>query len=395
MKLGNFENFRKALVKELSYDRTDWNKQRYTIRELEGNDPDEPRLQAMIEKYPALSRTRDAIKSSSHGKEIRDRMDMGIDNESYMGRAGQMLGTATSDILQDGARSFWWLMNAPQAVSNVIAEGAYGAVAPELYRAKKTTNRFGVDYDMRETASQKRALEDGIAFDAGDGEVRLKAGYFTRNSKIHERTFPGGHVAALLFPQGLAINSGLGLMTPFGGYEGYEAVLPDPEDKSKTTNVLGEVATKYFLGRTGNLLPYNEFKKVRPDVSYDEYQRYKAFKFDKKTDLDGSDGKLTLPFGILKGTTEGIHGPEVQFLGRSLPVTTAIVPFAASLAGGVGGAYIPTNRKRFGNRLVNMMAGTMTGTTVGMVGGELLEKERQRRNAAANQLAAQKDELGF
>ena len=29
----------------------------------------------------------------------------------------------------------------------------------------------------------------------------------------------------------------------------------------------------------------------------------------------------------------GIHGPEVQFLGRSLPVSTGLVPFATSVAG--------------------------------------------------------------
>ena len=48
-------------------------------------------------------------------------------------------------------------------------------------------------------------------------------------------------------------------------------MLPSEEDPSKTNNVLGEVAAKYILGRTGNLLPWDEFKKVRPDVSKDEY----------------------------------------------------------------------------------------------------------------------------
>ena len=40
------------------------------------------------------------------------------------------------------------------------------------------------------------------------------------------------------------------------------------------------------MGRTGNLLPYDEFSKVRPDVSKDEYGRYQAFKYDKNTDLN-------------------------------------------------------------------------------------------------------------
>ena len=90
-----------------------------------------------------------------------------------------------------------------------------------------------------------------------------------------------GAIQAMSIPAGIAINTGLGLMTPFGGAEGYKAALPSEEDPSKTSNVLGEVAMKYIMGRTGNLLPYEDFVKVRPDVSGEEFGRYKAFKFDK------------------------------------------------------------------------------------------------------------------
>ena len=50
-------------------------------------------------------------------------------------------------------------------------------------------------------------------------------------------------------------------------------------------------------------------------------------------DVDPRDGDVGLPGGAVKYTSEGIHGPEVQFLGRSLPVTTGIVPFASAVAG--------------------------------------------------------------
>ena len=86
------------------------------------------------------------------------------------------------------------------------------------------------------------------------------------------------------------------------------------------------------------MLPYDEFKKVRPDVSKDEYMRYKAFKFNKEGDIDLTDGDFTVPTGILKGTMDGIHGPELQFLGRSLPVATAILPTIAAGIGTVAGA---------------------------------------------------------
>ena len=125
----------------------------------------------------------------------------------------------------------------------------------------------------------------------------------------------------------------------FGGYEGYEAVIPSAEDPTKTDNVVGEIAAKYLMGRTGNLLPYDEFKKVRPDVSKDEYMRYKAFKFDKDGDMNiFDDGQVTLPTGALKFAE---IRAELQFLGRSLPVNTALIPFA----GAVGGAMIGAKKR--------------------------------------------------
>jgi hypothetical protein len=45
------------------------------------------------------------------------------------------------------------------------------------------------------------------------------------------------------------------------------------------------------------------------------------------------DGNISFPAGVLRATTDGIHGAEIQFLGRSLPVNTAIVPFASAVAG--------------------------------------------------------------
>ena len=109
------------------------------------------------------------------------------------------------------------------------------------------------------------------------------------------------------------------------------------EDPTKTSNPLLEVAAKYILGRTGNLLPYDEFSEYRPDVSKGDYNRYKAFKYEKQEDWNPLDGDFTLLAGALKGTTEGIHGPELQMLGRSLPLTTTITPYLGALVGGAVG----------------------------------------------------------
>jgi hypothetical protein len=167
-------------------------------------------------------------------------------------------------------------------------------------------------------------------------------------------------------------------MTPFGGAEGYKAAIPSEEDPSKTENVLGEVALKYFMGRTGNLLPYDEFVKVRPDVSKDEYNRYQAFKYDKREDWNPLDGDTTMLGGAIKTTDEGIHGAELQFLGRSLPVTTGVIPFlAASLGGGLG---VASKKPLRGGIL-----GGMAGLAAGQIGGNIIEGERRRRNKEENE----------
>ena len=182
------------------------------------------------------------------------------------------------------------------------------------------------------------------------GSYRPARGYSAHRTdagtEIRRQNHAKGHIQALSIPAGIAINSGVGLMTPFGGYEGYKAVYADPNDPSKSTNFIGEIAAKYILGRTGQLLPYNEFKKVRPDVSREEYNRYQAFKYDKSEDLNPLDGNVSIGAGALRATTEGIHGPEVQFLGRSIPLTTGILPLAAAIAGTAAGARFGNKRKR-------------------------------------------------
>jgi len=86
---------------------------------------------------------------------------------------------------------------------------------------------------------------------------------------------------------------------------------------------LGEAASRFFLGRSGSLLPYDEFVKERPDVSRGEYEAYKAYLFGN-----------AMP---IKATLEGINGPEVNFLGKSIPIATGVLPaVAAALGAGMG-----------------------------------------------------------
>jgi hypothetical protein len=299
--------------------------------------------------------------------QARQKAGMGLSSDPAT-RLGQIGGVLASDIVQDRGRSIWWLLNAPQATTQVIQDAALKNQAPELWRSKAVADAKG-----NQVKSKRLAAKMGIADTSG----KPKVGYSRSESGYQERLHGPGSVAALQIPAGIAINSAVGLLNPFGGQEGYKAVLESEEDPSKTSNVLGEVAAKYVLGKTGNLLPWDEFKQVRPDVSKGEYMRYKAFKFDKEGDLNPLDGTLTAPTGVVKYTNEGIHGPEVQFLGRSIPVATGILPTAAAIAGTALGARGGRPGRGLGVGLASMAGGQVLGNAI--------ENERRRRNQEENE----------
>ena len=96
--------------------------------------------------------------------------------------------------------------------------------------------------------------------------------------------------------------------------------MPDENDPTKSANLGQELVDRYFLGRSGALLPYNEFVKERPDVSREEYNQYKNYLFGDKS--------------VVKATMDGVQGPEVTFMGKSLPLMTGILP-------GVAGVLVP------------------------------------------------------
>ena len=315
--------------------------------------------------------------------ETRKRMGLGL-SEDRATRIGQVLGSLGGDLVQDRGRSLWWLVNAPQAVGNILQEMTLHKAAPGLYQTKSAEDEMGNALTMKNKAAARR-----LGYLDSNNEP-TKGITVSKGGKLRRRLYEPGHVESLMIPAGVAINTSIGLMNPFGGQEGYKAVLESEDDPSKTSNVLGEVAAKYILGRTGNLLPWDEFKQVRPDVSKDEYMKYKAFKFDNKGDLNiFDDGEVVLPTGVLKYTNEGIHGPEVQFLGRSLPLATGILPTAAAIAGTAYGAKMGHEMKNAqGKQMHRGVRGGLIGGGVSLAAstlvGNIIEGERRRRNEAEN-----------
>ena len=384
------DDFKEGFSEDLNRGADDNAKAFYRMRELQGQDDDAVRLQKMVAEHPVIFRARELM-GLADPEAIQARQEMGFGPKQNMaGRLGQLGGAIGNDLINDKSRSFWWLLNAAQAAGNVANEVAVNTVNPDLYGVREVAP----NYDLSELEKMGLAKRNGP-----NGTLAPVQGVSKgKNNTAVKRNYRSGAVAALGIAPGFAINQGLGLMTPFGGYEGYEAVVPSADDPSKTDNVLLEVASKYVLGRTGNLLPYDEFKKVRPDVSPEEYRRYKAFKYDKEIDMNPfDDGKVNLPGSVLKTTTDGIHGAEVQFLGRSLPVNTALIPLASAIGGTVLGARkrIPQQIRAQGKAKMKDyvdqeavkrgIIGGSIGAGAGMALGNLLEGERRRRNQAENE----------
>ena len=367
--------------------REDYRQAYYAARELQGLDPEDARIKTTLATNPTFVAARDLAGTAEpiyQGQRAERGMALSDDRAT---RIGQIGGTIANDLTQDSTRGLWWLLNAPQATGNVINEYALSKAQPDLFAHDNTDLAVPVMdqgspkvYEKQEyTDANRQKYDAAVAAGLISKEGVKRKGVGSKDGMFTKRRYNPGDVAALAIPTGVAINAGLGLLNPLGGSGGYSAAIPDAEDPTKAANPILEVAAKYILGRTGNLLPYEEFSQVRPDVSREDYNRYKAFKYDKKEDWNPLDGDFTVLAGAVKGTSEGIHGPEVQFLGRSLPVTTTLIPYLGALAGGVAG--VQTKRPIKGG-IIGGLAGLAAGAGAGIIAEEI----RRRAVSNANQL---------
>jgi len=366
-------------------------------RKLRGDTEESTRWDAMMGVHPGITRMQEMTGTIDPAKkQALEELDMALKGSTAR-KTGQVLGSAANDLTQDATRSIYWLLNAAQATGEVINEKVLAKAVPQLYE-KSLVQSTDVPFKKAPGGKEKRILNikdkvmreemlnRGYAkniMQGGEEKLTAARGYsFDDTGDLQKRNYTPGMVQALAIPTGVAINSGLGLLTPFGGYEGYKAAVPSDEDPTKTDNVALEVGLKYLMGKTGNLLPYSEFSKVRPDVSREEYNQYQAFKYDKDEDYNPfDDGNFSIGGGALRGTSDGIHGAELQFLGRSLPATTAGIPYLTALAGTVGGAVAGRGK---GKAAIGGLLGGMSGVSVGIAGGNIIEQERRRRNAEEN-----------
>lgn len=120
-----------------------------------------------------------------------------------------------------------------------------------------------------------------------------------------------------------------------GRQKGFEAISADDADKRRSTNpVLDMAFHRGLLGRTGRLLPWEEFQQERPDVSREEYDAYREYLFDP--------GLLNL----LKGTWTGVDGPEVRAMGYR------ITPLGALATAGLIGGAMAIGKSRMAGKVL-------------------------------------------
>lgn len=199
----------------------------------------------------------------------------GVDDA--LNRAAQFAGVAAKDFTTQGLQNIWWFLNAFEAASLLASKQAmHGAMASRL-----------LPWENRIPGAPVGSP-------------------FSRNSLRFAAAFP------------LVIGAASATGTMFR-QPGYAAVLPSEGDKRESSDPLAEGFMR-AVGRTGALLPYDEFVKERPDVSRDEYESYKSYLFGSKS--------------MIKFNPDGIHGAEVNFIGKSIPLLTGLLPVTGGILGG-------------------------------------------------------------
>ncbi len=118
-----------------------------------------------------------------------------------------------------------------------------------------------------------------------------------------------------------------------GRPRGFAATLPTDEDPRLTENTALEYVNRGLFGRTGRLLPWEQFHAERPDVDYQTYADYQEYLRDPGMFL-----------GVVKGTLDGVDGAEARILGYR------VTPAAALAAAGTVGAGVMAVKRFAGLR---------------------------------------------
>lgn len=233
-------------------------------------------------------------------------------------RVAQGAGALAADVTTQGALNIWWFINAAEAAAMAGGQQA-----------------------MHGALGKQRLLRRP----AVPGAEGYTGSPFTMSATKVAAAFP------LILGAGAATGS-------LFRQPGYAAVLPSEEDRRETDDPVTERILR-TIGRTGSLLPFEQFSQERPDVSRSEYESYKAFLHGNKSPV--------------KFTDDGIHGAEVNFLGKSIPVLTGLAPVVGGILAGRAGVRMA------GKQLAGVNGGTNQFQRL-----RTLQADVERRRASEN-----------
>ena len=106
--------------------------------------------------------------------------------------------------------------------------------------------------------------------------------------------------------------------------KGEKAVYPKSKKEDPTGrevgNPLAEGIGRSVFFQRGQMLPYGEFKKERPDVMPSTYRDYMAYQYAKPEagsliTVDPKRGSFTALGGMVRGSAKGLNDPELRIRG--------------------------------------------------------------------------------
>jgi hypothetical protein len=202
-------------------------------------------------------------------------------------RVGQVAG----DYIGDGTRNLWWLINAPQAITglvgrNIMKSEGVGPLGAALGATGLT-----------------------LGMELATGNIDL--------TNLDEAGRPKGY--SVLFPKETQqVNPETGEV---------EIVL----NRTKSNNPAAEIAARYFLNRTGRILPEEQFLAERPDVTPEEYARFRAAKQENTFfGLENMPVQTSAPLGAIAGAVASNATGRNRIAGALLGGITA--PLAKEVA---------------------------------------------------------------
>lgn len=234
---------------------------------------------------------------------------------TLQGTPAQFLGAyaarVATDLTNDGTRNLWWRYNHPNAVADVLVNKALG----------------------KERAKQLGPLKSGLILTATTAPALAVSGAYDLLN-IGEAGRPKG------FAQTYAEEGS--------------------EDRRVTTQPVSEAFERFFLGRTGRPLAYEEAKKDIPDLTPERYGNFLRNYYQDRGVL-----------GVAKGTMENLQGvPELRVLGYpvTIPSALGVAGGAAALAATSRSAKGPISSVRLGGAgLAGSLGGILAGNVINSV----------------------------